>query len=453
MLCTMVRICARAEPFPVWARPAWRWGWWVVLAACGPGRSQQAPTITGIIPARVDSEWTGTVTVRGEHLYRKLRIDLDSGRPPRIEGQFTVRLRGSASQEGYLAAWERPDTLRFVLHDPLRPRTYDVLLTTPDGRTVTRPAGFTVVASDRDGGQGGEARTLVEAHAGRAGAEQRGEAGGSLPMGGAQGGSSGAGGAWDRTGGSGPHGGAFSSGGEGGGQALPPPRCVATSTAGPGVISLYRFEGDMGDYYGERHGQALGGSPSYGSGPSGCGNALVTGPTSYAYIPYYPEWELYLGSVELWVRADTVPAAEPVGIISRNAAGAESFGHLTLYQAGRGSGRLVAQVETGGDSAYLCSEAPLEPGVWTHVGLNFGAPELELLVNGEKQSYAGSVPLYDAAVPCGRVVDWGIGGNENPWIVGAASDAANEGEASPLRGFFPGAIDEFQIRSSRLPGG
>ncbi len=224
------------------------------------------------------------------------------------------------------------------------------------------------------------------------------------------------------------------------------------------MLGVYSFDAvpvDAADESGDHDGALLGVATALAttSGPSGCGAAIAfdpagTGDAAWIEIPDSPDWDLRRGSVELWVRP---PAAGGfAAILSRDAVGTALSGHLALFI--EPDGTVWARLQSPGITAYRCAELPLTAGAWHHVGINFGPPDFELWIDGADQTSA--TPLVSASgtdVRCGEArANFGIDGNDNPWIVGANGARAPEGTGTPVTDFFVGgAIDELRIAPFR----
>ena len=253
---------------------------------------------------------------------------------------------------------------------------------------------------------------------------------------------------------------------DGSADAIAPGCAPAGSPVAPGTLAFYRFDSDeeasvvedsMAAYPGSVHGAI-----TRGSGREECGYALDfstahpdASTNNFVEIPHAPAWDLPQGSVDFWVRMDSLPVPG-AGLISRDAAYIEQAGHLTILL--NAEGRVIVRLQRMGtdrnDRIFLCSDAPLQLSEWTHVEFRFGLPYAQLFVNGELATYAEEVTTglsgSDSTGTCGGLWIDGIDGNENPWVIGAASVASQEGAASPLSlPFETGAIDDVRIRGPR----
>lgn len=185
-------------------------------------------------------------------------------------------------------------------------------------------------------------------------------------------------------------------------------------------------------------------------GPPGCGDALSLFGEPYAVVEGSGALAPSAGSVDFWVRFEGDPK-EPQGIISRDAQGQEKPGHLTIYRAC--DGHVVVRIQDELNSYYRCSDVTLEPGAWAHVGVNLGAPEVELWVNGVASTGTVAVGLWGegcvTTVPCDQRVALDITGNQNPWVLGADTGVSVEDGAEPIRYPLRGALDEVRISARR----
>jgi hypothetical protein len=234
-----------------------------------------------------------------------------------------------------------------------------------------------------------------------------------------------------------------------------PPACNETPQTGD--LLLYRFEEPAGatfvtDAVGAHPGTARAPGASTTSGPTACGAARLfeSGPLGFPIIevPHHPDFNLTSGSLSFWVRLPAARTLSSRGIVSRDAFGEARPGHLSVYEVA--SGHLVVRLQGATSSGARCSEAPLPPDVWIKVGVNFGAPGLQLFVNdAEQMGIHPNIVVPTSA--CGRNTTDGIDGNENPWVLGASSDGSVEGTADPFERTAQGvAIDAFRVSRARI---
>lgn len=180
-----------------------------------------------------------------------------------------------------------------------------------------------------------------------------------------------------------------------------------------------------------RNGQVFG-SPTLVAGPPGaCGSAMSFpgAAGSYVLVPHDPAWDLSQGSLDFWVRPGRANGIR--GLVTRDHVGAKASGHFGVFLLSQN--RLAVRIQeassapAGGSVVGLCSDTPLEADAWVHIGINFGAPEAELYINGVRSRYEGTSP-DDSTLgnfACGLNSTQGIAGNQEPWIFGASNHQAD----------------------------
>ncbi len=220
------------------------------------------------------------------------------------------------------------------------------------------------------------------------------------------------------------------------------------------TLALYTFDSDgvgrVADALGVHDGTVTGGV-SYAAGPSEeCGLAMVFDGSdgNYAVVEDAETWRLDEGSVDFWLRIDSLPDTF-FGVISRDASGTDAHGHLTVFVDS--DGRLVGRVQELGaesDLGATCSAAgALTVGEWSHVAINFGgqAPS-ELWLNGQLVDELGAGNGVSAT--CQSQVATAMD-NVEPWVFGMTTYRSPSGEFAPIYGSFEGAIDSVRISSRR----
>jgi hypothetical protein len=222
----------------------------------------------------------------------------------------------------------------------------------------------------------------------------------------------------------------------------------------PQTLVLLRFEtniagGKIKDSAGVHDGTlSPGAKPTQVNGPAGCGRALqMTGPI-HIEVPDTTAFHLKQGSVDLWVRFDAAATGQTLEtLISRDAAGQQQGGHLSIFRACEGA--LVARLQSTSQTYYQCTKAAVGAGTWMHVGVNFGAGGLQLFVDGKLATGTQTVHTSGCthAAVCGGSTTGGIDGNANPWVIGASSMSSSEGKAEPVDHHLGGALDEVRISS------
>jgi hypothetical protein len=239
------------------------------------------------------------------------------------------------------------------------------------------------------------------------------------------------------------------------GDAAPTASCAAPDTD---VLGLFPFDPDDGTLnitdVALSHDGMFEGSPEWADGPPGCGRApgFVAGTGTYGVIPHGSDWDRTL-SVDLWIRWDGDVPLGPGGvaaILSRDANGTERSGHFGLVMAE--NGELVVRIQASAHH-FLCSDAPVVPGRWTHVGINFGAPAAEMWVDGVRSTRTDTVRATFGGTldrECNRGTAPTIAGNENPWVIAMGTGESAEGSATPVQNpFAPGVVDHLRISDIR----
>ncbi len=229
-------------------------------------------------------------------------------------------------------------------------------------------------------------------------------------------------------------------------------RCATLSD--PETIALFGLDSEdtLDDATGIHDGIWRDGTPELVAGPPGCGSATRFEGMLNGVVDDADAFHLEQGSFDMWVRLPEPPAELAVGLISRDALDQVNGGHISLWY--ERSGRLALRLQDAGvmmaPQIYVCSNGPLPQDEWIHVGVNFGAPGLELYLGGELQAGDGTVILSKEPQACevsGGA--WGIDGNANPWVIGAGSGGSDEGSADPVSRHFDGALDELRISTVR----
>lgn len=183
-----------------------------------------------------------------------------------------------------------------------------------------------------------------------------------------------------------------------------------------------------------------------------CGLAIRFTDGSYLEVASSEEFNLSSGSLDFWVSASPAVDRQGMeGLVSRDASGTANPGHIGIYRNCEGY-LMVRMQRTGAPDVYRCSDRPLPAGQWFHVGLNFGAPEVELYVDGTLSTNTSTTTVRwncSTPVPCGAPSTYGIDGNENPLVLGTSTHNSAEGLATPVSAPFRGLIDSFRLSRSR----
>jgi len=213
-----------------------------------------------------------------------------------------------------------------------------------------------------------------------------------------------------------------------------PESCTALD---PDTVFLFDFEDLSGAVLRDRTGDHDGTlTPPVEAvpGPPGCGQAWRAGGLVHGSVPDDPAFQLSQGSLDFWVRVDEASSGRR-GILSRDSTGRDD-GHFAVLLDSSEEIRVRLQLEAR--QVVRCVPFP-GVGVWFHLGINFGPPDLEVLVDGRDVQLPGG--------PCNNPMDTGIAGNTNRWAFGADNIQTGAG-GEQVGDHFEGALDE--IRLSRV---
>ena len=420
----------------------------LVLATACQDQLPPGPKIDAISPNSAPEGSTAQTLISGSGFLVAVSTNLDDTSAPKRSDRFRVKF---GQLELATEAVHRLSDRQIGASVPsdLPPGTYDVSVGTPTDRWATLTRAFTVTTSDKgtggSTGGSGNGNGGAPASAGTAGglansAGNVGSAGQASFAGAAANAGNGSAGAGD----------AGSSGAAGAAERLAPGAYDCPQYVDSATLAIYFFQSDLTDSAGNHTGNYAGSTPpQYLAAPPNCGTGLALSSQYYVYIGDSPDWDLDRGSLDFWFYPSSIPDFDPYGILSRDANGSVSRGHITIYQAGNTSGRIVVRMQDGSD-LFVCSDAPVTLGSWMHIGLNFGPPQVELYINGTRQSYTGLVPLYGSWETCSIEGAHGIAGNSNFWVIGASADLSTEGDTNNVRGYAAGAgINALRISDQR----
>jgi hypothetical protein len=230
----------------------------------------------------------------------------------------------------------------------------------------------------------------------------------------------------------------------------PATKCATTDNA---TLSLYRFDDDIGGAVANdetgRHSGTFTGTPTFPSGPCGLGIEFPAGAGATVDVPNDSDWDLSTGSVDLWVRVPP-PITDAAGVMGRDANGVAMPGHFEISLTSEN--RLYVRIQNAMGTELRCSDDAYTPGQWIRVGANWGAPDLELWIDGVEQSFIGQIPWASTiTINCEGLVNTdGIDGNDNPWVFGASNGDSVEGTGAPVTlPLTNGAIDHVRISNAR----
>lgn len=245
----------------------------------------------------------------------------------------------------------------------------------------------------------------------------------------------------------------MSDGAPGDGPAIDAPSDSAIDAGPPMVVARYLFDDDLGDESGTHDATAVGTDLTYLEGRNGATDHAVRIPTtlsSYVTIADAPAFDLAAGEIEVWFRFDgTVPDGD-LGLVSRDAIGSTTNGHVSL-RIGHDR-RLVLRIQrtsTPTIEAYRCSILPVSANTWHRVVVAFGG-SLTMQIDGFTVQGTSWADVDGVPHDCTATWTTGIDGNDNPWVVGALTVLSTEGTGLPVNAVAGGVqIDELVIR--RVP--
>ncbi|MEO0682728.1 MAG: carbohydrate-binding domain-containing protein, partial [Pseudomonadota bacterium] len=146
-------------------------------------------------------------------------------------------------------------------------------------------------------------------------------------------------------------------------------------------------------------------------------------------------FDIDAGALSVVFNADDVQTTQ--GLFSRDSSGYDGGGHLTVTLD---DGDIVVRLQSTDGNTYL--RAPVEAGETTSAVIAFGpgaegeADGLKLYVNGE---------LVDSDAYSG-----GIGGNDEPIVVGASQGGSGNGVADKVREIYQGEIVKLELYDQPL---
>ena len=227
--------------------------------------------------------------------------------------------------------------------------------------------------------------------------------------------------------------------------------CIDDPPADPDAIAVYAFDGDQGSTVAtdarDAHEGMLGDDTRFVVGPEGCGTAVsFDSVRDVLVIPDSPDFDLVEGSVDFYLRHDGTEDFRAV--VSRDAVDTARPGHFTA--ALLSDGRLAVRIQSTGDGEVNVCSSALASNRWHHVGINFGAPGVEIWLNGVRSEDDSASP---GPFECGQNGPLGLAGtegeNDNPWYVGANRYSAPEGEIVEATDPLFGAVDQLRISANR----
>lgn len=218
------------------------------------------------------------------------------------------------------------------------------------------------------------------------------------------------------------------------------------------LVAHYRFETagpTIVDETGRHNGSVVGpGSLTTVPGPVGNGIEFPMGMRTYVVIPDSPDFDLVEGSIDLWMR--TSSAAGDLGVFSRDSVGTPGGQILLVQRASMLLVRMQSGTDGGGGGGRVMCSDPVPLKTWIHVGINFGAPQAELWIDGVEQTSTQDIEYQGYTGPCGDAGARNLAGNNDPFVVGALGEQSTNGTADRVgTDFDDGAIDELRILGTR----
>ena len=219
-------------------------------------------------------------------------------------------------------------------------------------------------------------------------------------------------------------------------------------TSCPRLVANWHFEGDLADATGAHPAMAVGEGLGYAPDEAGTGMALYipTGGTGYAFVADSPAFDLPAGRVTLRFHVGATSPTADLGLVSRDANGTTTGGHLTLRVSY--NRRVVLRIQRMSDpqvSAFRCTADPLTAG-WHDVEAEFGPGGLVLRVDGAVATGTTHTNQSGTVLACTDPWTLGIDGNDNPWVIGALTAVAVEGTGQPVGSIAADvSIDEIAI--------
>ncbi len=229
------------------------------------------------------------------------------------------------------------------------------------------------------------------------------------------------------------------------------PACPAADSA---TLALYRFDDDVGGTIANddttQHDGTITGTPAFPTGPCGVAIEFPAASAAEVIIPDHTDWDLSIGSFDLWLRMPPL-IPDSGGVVGRDASGIVKPGHIAFHVTDEN--RVYIRIQNAIGSTVRCSDRTFAPGTWIHVGVNWGAPDLELWIDGATHNFIGQIPFNTTTtvVDClGATNNLGIDGNDNPWVFGMSAGLSDEDSANnTTKPLVDGAIDHLRISSAR----
>ncbi len=218
----------------------------------------------------------------------------------------------------------------------------------------------------------------------------------------------------------------------------------------PTLVARYHLDGTLADELGALDGTAVGDGLTFVPGDLGQALRIPTDATSYVQVADSPAFDLTAGEIELRFRFGDAALAGDLGLLSRDAVGTATDGHVSL-RLGHDR-RVVLRIQRMSDpseSVFRCTADPVAVDDWHTLSAAFGPDGLVMKVDGVPASGTSWVDTNAVTVDCTVAWDRGIAGNDNPLVLGALTVLSSEPTGLPATNLAGGVeLDEVAIWSS-----
>ncbi len=201
----------------------------------------------------------------------------------------------------------------------------------------------------------------------------------------------------------------------------------------PTLIARYAFDGDLDDETGAHPAAAIGSGLTFVPGEMGQAVKLAATGTAHVRVADAPGFDLAAGKIELRFRFDAAAPAGDLGLVSRDANGSVTDGHMNV-RLGHDR-RVVVRIQQASDptvQAHRCTADPVAPDAWHRVEVSFGPAGLAMTVDGAPAGGASWTSAGGTVHSCTEPWDRGIAGNDNPLVFGALTVTSVDGTGAPV---------------------
>lgn len=176
-----------------------------------------------------------------------------------------------------------------------------------------------------------------------------------------------------------------------------------------------------------------------------CQGALLDGSQSYIDLPEPTSGSLSEGSISLFFNTSDIdhsnnPSAGSMGLLSRDANGTESGGHLTIWITDSG-GISVRQQSASSSYRANTNSYIVQENRWHHLVYTWGGNGMRIYLDGvlrnSPTAYTGGFSTNGVPITIGA----------NAWTYSSSNSASRKNQ---LKDFFIGAVDEVRIYDEQL---